>query len=257
MRLTLDLDLDALGDDAPREAARILRYWAGAVGQMDLGQEAEHALMDSAYKDVGRIAVGQGADSAAADGGVKESLHAYLSGLHRNLLWKIDGLGERDARWPMTPTGTNLLGLLKHVASVESEYFGLVFDRPFPEDLPWSAEDAEDNADMWAGPEETIGSVRAFAERVWAHADATIEALELDATGRVPWWGDAGEVSFAGVFVHVVVEVARHTGQADIVRELTDGATGLSPRNSNLPDGDAQWWADYVERLKEVASDAG
>jgi len=256
MRLTLDIDLDALGPDAATEAGRILRYWAGAIAQTDLALPATFPLMDSGYQQVGSIAV-EAAAGASADGDVKAHLHGYLRRLHEALLWKIDGLGEREARWPMTATGTNLLGLVKHVASVESEYFGLVFDRPFPEPLPWSADDAEDNADMWASPEESIGSVRAFAERVWAHADATIEAFDLDAPGHVPWWGDRGGVTLAQVLVHVVVEVARHTGHADIVRELIDGAAGLSTGHSNLPERDAQWWADYVDRLKQVAAAAG
>ena len=190
-------------------------------------------------------------------GDVKAHLHRYLQRQHDALLWKLDGLSERDARWPMTPTGTNLLGLLKHVASVEAEYFGHVFGRPFPEVVPWSDDDAEDNADMWAGPDESVASVRDFAQRVWAHADATIEALPLDAPGHVPWWGDRGDVTLAQILVHVTAEVARHAGHADITRELIDGEAGLNARVSNLPDGDAQWWADYVERLKQVATDAG
>ena len=105
---------------------------------------------------------------AHGTGDVKAHLHRYLQRQHDALLWKLDGLSERDSRWPMTPTGTNLLGLLKHVASVEAEYFGHVFGRPFPEVVPWSADDAEDNADMWAGPEESVASVRDFAQRVWA-----------------------------------------------------------------------------------------
>lgn len=254
MRLTLEIDLDALGEDAPREAGRILRYWAGAMDQMDLSQPVSHDLMDSRYDPVGTIAVVDSAVDASDE--AKRWLRNYLVRLHETLLWKIDGLGERDARWPMTATGTNLLGLLKHVASVESEYFGSVVGRPFREELPWSAEDAEPNADMWAWPEETIGSVRAFAERVWAHSEATIEALELTTPAHVPWWGDDADTTFARIMVHVLAETARHAGHADILRELIDGDTGLTQQWSNLPEADAQWWADYVEKLKKVASDA-
>ena len=64
-------------------------------------------------------------------------------------------------------------------------------------------------------------------------------------------------MTLAQILVHVTAEVARHAGHADITRELIDGAAGLSGRVSNLPDGDAQWWADYVERLKQVATEAG
>lgn len=253
MRLTLDIDLDTLGDGAAAEAGRTLRYWAGALAQMDLRAPVEFPLMDSTSQTIGHLALSQGEDDTT--GAVKDVLTRYLHRLHETLLWKVDGLGERDARWPMTPTGTNLLGLLKHVASVESEYFGVVFDRPFPLTLPWSGDDAPDNADMWAWAEETIGSVRDLATAVWAHADATIDELDLDATGHVPWWGE-DPVTFAHVLVHVVVELARHLGQADIVRELTDGSCGLMPAISNLPEHDSDWWSDYVEKLKQVAEAA-
>jgi uncharacterized damage-inducible protein DinB len=184
----------------------------------------------------------------------KHALHHYLKTSRAALLFKLEGLSERDARWPVTPTGTNLLGLLKHCASVESEYFGFVLGRPFPEDLPWSGEDAEDNADMWAGPDESVASVVAFAERVWAHCDATIEALPLTAVGRVPWWGPNGaEATLGELLAHVLAEVSRHAGHADIVRESLDGARGWRKDIAMLPGGDEAWWAAYVDRLKDVA----
>jgi hypothetical protein len=56
---------------------------------------------------------------------------------------------------PMTPTGTNLLGLVKHLAGVEIGYFGDTFGRPFDGPLPWSEDDEpEQNADFWATSEE-------------------------------------------------------------------------------------------------------
>ena len=203
--------------------------------------------------DAGELAV-RDDDGASI---VKEHLHGYLRRQREVLLWKLDGLGERDARWPVTPTGTNLLGLLKHAASVEAGYFGFVFGRPFPEPLPWTEDDAEPNADMWATPEESIASITALAHRVWEHADATIDALDLDAPGRVPWWRGREEVTLGQVLVHVGVELARHAGHADIVRETLDGATGLSDGLSNLPEVEQQWWADYVATLRRVATEAG
>ena len=181
----------------------------------------------------------------------KAVLQRYLQQAREALLWKLEGLDEHAVRRPLTPTGTNLLGLVKHVASIEIEYFGDVFGRPSGEPLPWLADDAEPNADMWATPEESREDVVALYHRSWAHADATIEALPLDAVGRVPWWSEP-EVTLQQLLVHMVAETSRHAGHADIVRELVDGAAGLRDGTSNLPD-DVDWPA-HVARVEAAAA---
>ncbi|TDD66610.1 DinB family protein [Jiangella aurantiaca] len=187
----------------------------------------------------------------------KDTLKRYLQSHRDALLWKLDGLSERDARWPMTPTGTNLLGLVKHVASMEYDYFGRVFDRPVPEPMPWLDDDAEDNADLWATADQSREWVVDFYRRAIAHADATIDALDLDDTGTVPWWpAERNPVTLHQILVHMIAETARHAGHADIVRETVDGEIGLRKDVSNLPDHDAQWWSDYVEKLKRTALEA-
>src|SRR5215212_7700668 len=164
----------------------------------------------------------------------KADLRHYLQTGREALVWKLDGLSEYDLRRPLVPTGTNLLGIVKHVASVEAGYFGETFDRPFQEPLPWFEEDAEPNADMWATAEESREQIVGLYHRAWAHSDATIEALPLDAPGNVPWWGDNSEVTLQTILVHMIAETHRHAGQADIVRELTDGAVGHRPDNDNM-----------------------
>jgi uncharacterized damage-inducible protein DinB len=187
----------------------------------------------------------------------KAELQFYLRRAREALLWKLAGLSDYGVRRPLVPTGTNLLGLVKHVASVASEYFGAVFDRPFPQPMPWMAEGAEPNADLWATAEESRAQIVELYHRVWAHADATIAALSLDAPGRVPWWPpERAEVTLRVVMVHMIAEVHRHAGHADIVRELIDGAAGTQPTNDNMPHLDAAWWADYRDRLERTASDA-
>jgi uncharacterized damage-inducible protein DinB len=184
----------------------------------------------------------------------KATLQRYLQAGRDSLLWKLEDLGEYDLRRPLTPTGTNLLGLVKHVASMEAGYFGEVFGRPFPEPLPWLEDDAEDNADLWATADQSKDWVVDFYGRVQTHSDRTIADLDLDAVGHVSWWGDGGvDVSLHRVLVHMVEETARHAGHADIVRELIDGAVGLSVGNSNLPERDDAWWARYRERLEHEA----
>ena len=86
---------------------------------------------------------------------MKADLHHYLQVGRDALVWKLDGLSEYEIRRPTTPTGTNLLGIVKHVASVEAGYLGEIFGRTFPDPLPWFDEGAEPNADMWATAEES------------------------------------------------------------------------------------------------------
>jgi Protein of unknown function (DUF664) len=187
----------------------------------------------------------------------KTDLHRYLQIGRDALLWKLDGLSEYDIRRPMTPTGTNLLGLVKHVAGVEVGYFGDTFDRPFDEPLPWAEDDTEPNVDMWATADESREDIVGLYRRVRAHADHTIESLALDAIGRVPWWpAERSEVTLHRMLVHVTTELHRHAGHSDIVRELVDGTAGLRDGNSNLPDTDEAWWAAYRDNLEQVARNA-
>jgi len=80
---------------------------------------------------------------------VKQALHRRLQQSRAGLLSRLTGLGEYDLRRPLTPTGTNLLGLVKHLAGLEYGYLGESFARPAPEALPW-VEDGSiwQNADM-------------------------------------------------------------------------------------------------------------
>ena len=187
----------------------------------------------------------------------KDDLHRYLRRGREALLWKLDGISEYDIRRPMTPTGTNLLGIIKHVASVELGYLGETFGRPLDIPMPWFDDDAEVNADMWATADQSREYIVDLYQRVSAHTDVTIETLELDAIGHVAWWpAERAEVTLHRVLIHMIDETSRHAGHADIVRELIDGAAGLVDGNKNLPDQDATSWADYRERLEAVAREA-
>src|SRR5690242_1692709 len=169
------------------------------------------------------------------DDGLKDDLHRYLKRAREDLLGKLDGASEYDVRRPLTPTGTNLLGLVKHVASVAGEYLGAVFGRPLPGPFPWFHDDAEPNADMWATAEETRQQITDLYRRVWSHSDETIEALDLDAPGQVPWWPEERrDVTLGRILVHLIAETNRHAGHADIVRELVDGAAGMRAGDGNL-----------------------
>ncbi|MCA1273764.1 DinB family protein [Streptomyces rubiginosohelvolus] len=181
----------------------------------------------------------------------KDALHGRLRRDREALLWKLDGLSEYDARRPLTATGTNLLGLVKHVATVEARYFGEVFGRPSPEPLPRWQE--YDGSDLWAAEDETRDRITGFYRRTWDHADATIGALPLDAPGHVPWWPEPhSETNLFAVMVHVLGETVRHTGHADILREGLDGRTGLRPEHEKPIDEEAR--AAYRAKIERAAA---
>lgn len=189
---------------------------------------------------------------------LKGWLRLYLRAAQESLVWKLEGLSEYDVRRPLTPTGTNLLGLVKHLAGVELGYLGDTFGRPSGIPLPWYADDAEDNADMWATPDESREVILDLYRRAWAHGDATIDALYLDSPGRVAHWPDErAEVTLGQILVHLTTETHRHAGHADIVRELIDGGVGLREGRTNLPDLGEQEWAAHRERVEAAAREAG
>jgi hypothetical protein len=158
-----------------------------------------------------------------AESAPKADLQRFLQAGREALLWKLTGLSEYDIRRPMVPTGTNLLGLIKHVASIELGYFGDCFARPSNEPLPWTADDAEPNADMWATADESREQIVGLYHGAWAHSDATINALALDAVGHVAWWpADRNEVTLHTILVHVIAETNRNAGPADIIRSSTE-----------------------------------
>jgi Protein of unknown function (DUF664) len=218
------------------------------------------------------VAGGRLADVTAQDEKTDEkaTLKRYLQAGRDTLLWKLDGLSEYDARRPFTPTGTNLLGVVKHVATTEIGYFGDTFGRPFGEQLPWVIDDDELEqvaeldpevllADMWASADESRQQIADLYRRVWAHSDATIDSLPLDAIGQVKWWPpERRRVTLHRVLVHMIAETHRHAGHMDIVRELIDGAAGLRADNDNLPPSvDPAFWERHRAKLELVARQAG
>ncbi|WP_330285588.1 DinB family protein [Streptomyces sp. NBC_00576] len=183
----------------------------------------------------------------------KDNLYGRLRRDREALLWKLDGLSEYDARRPLTATGTNLLGLVKHVAIVEARYFGEVFDRPSPE--PLSRWQDSDGSDHWVTEDETRAQVIGFYRRTWEHSDASINELPLDAPGHVPWWPEPyPNTNLFAVMVHVLGESIRHAGHADILREGLDGRTGVRAEHEKQIDEEAR--AAYRAKIEQAARSA-
>ena len=159
-------------------------------------------------------------------GSEKETLHAFLQKQRNIYVWKLEGLSDEDLRRPMVPSGTNLLGMLKHMASVEYGWFCSTFGREADE-LPFDENDP--NSDMRAAPHESTQDILDYYARARAEADKAIEELDLEDEGT-SWRGD--KVSLRWVLLHMIEEVARHAGHADIVRELIDSKVGYLPEDS-------------------------
>jgi uncharacterized damage-inducible protein DinB len=153
-------------------------------------------------------------------GDEKTSLHVALQRHRDVVLWKIDGLDDDQLRRQMTPSGTSLLGLVKHLAAVEYGWFCMTFGRE-TEPMPFDEEDPD--ADLRVTADETTADIVAFYKRAWRAADQAIDEIELDELGTA-WFGE--QVSMRWVLVHELEETARHAGHMDILRELIDGATG-------------------------------
>ena len=184
----------------------------------------------------------------------KEYLHGELSDVRETMIWKLDGLSEYDVRRPLTHTGTNLLGLIKHLSTSEAWYFGDVFRRPFPGQ--WRRWDDRSTIDgMWAAADESRAGIVDRYRRAWEHSDATIAALDIDSRGHVPWW-PRPDVMLFNIMVHVLTETNRHAGHADILREQLDGAVGTEAGITDGPARDAAFWADRRATIEQAAKAA-
>lgn len=150
----------------------------------------------------------------------KTSLYVALDRHRDAVVWKTEGLDDEQLRRPMTPSGTTVLGLVKHLAAVEYWWFCTTFGRD-TEPLP--LDDDDPDADLRILPSDTTADVLAFYGRARQGADAVIEELEVESLGRA-WYGE--DVTLRWVLIHMIEETARHAGHLDVLRELLDGATG-------------------------------
>ena len=180
-----------------------------------------------------------------------DDLLRYLQEGRDGLLRALDGLDDYDVRRPITPSGTNLLGLVKHVAGVQLAYLADSVGRPSRERLPW-VEDGSiwDSADMWATAEESRADLVGLYARAATHCDEVVRELGLDAPASVAWWPEERrETTLGSLLVRCVAEVSQHAGHADILRESIDGRGGRDHDHM----GDDAWWSDYVARVQAAA----
>ncbi|WP_427886942.1 DinB family protein [Kribbella sp. GL6] len=183
---------------------------------------------------------------------LKSRLHESLRGARETNRSKFEGLTEYDLRRPLTPTGSNLLGILRHLGGIEHAYLCETFGRPLPPPpLPddWE-EELWHNGDMWVRSTESSAAILSWYDEACAQADRTIEMLGLDAPGEVPHWDEAHRSTTLGDMIVIVLgEECRHGGHIDVVRELVDGRAGPDHTDFGAP---AKWQA-YVTKVQAAA----
>ena len=153
------------------------------------------------------------------DGTPKATLEAHLERDRATLLWKIDGLSDADLRRSLVPSGITLLGMVKHQAHVERFWFQDVFAGG-DGDFPWTDDDPD--ADWRVEPHDSTAEIIALYEAEVARSREIMATAALDDRSRHP----EADYSYAWILCHMIEEVSRHNGHADILRELIDGSTG-------------------------------
>ena len=152
-----------------------------------------------------------------------ETLVRYLDTYRDIIAFKAEGVERSAGIKPMVPSGTSLLGIVKHLAYVERWWFQSVVGQ-LDVEYPWSDDDPD--ADWRIDEGESVRDIIDLYRQECEKSRAIISELQSpDST--VPH-GD-GEISVRRVLIHMVEETARHAGHADILRELIDGSTGWGP----------------------------
>jgi uncharacterized damage-inducible protein DinB len=155
--------------------------------------------------------------------GEKDTLAAFLRFHQDTLLQKIEGLDDGALRRPMVPSGLSLIGLLKHLTYVHAKWFELCFENRNNGDLPWPTN--EWIADEGESTHTLIEAYRRHAEV----ARQVVDRCDLEALNQ-GWSGGGwtpGDYNLRWIVVHMIEELARHNGHADVIREQLDGATGV------------------------------
>jgi hypothetical protein len=177
-----------------------------------------------------------------------DDLRHYLQESRDAVVRSLDGLSEYDVRRPLVPSGTNLLGLVKHLTGIELGYLGACVGRPSPVSLPWEDDGSVwDGADMWATADESRDHLLGLYRRAWQHSDESLTTIPLDSPASVAWWPEERRATtFGHLVARVVAETAHHAGHCDIVRELIDGRGGDDA-------ADADQRTSYVGRIQAAA----
>ena len=162
------------------------------------------------------------ADELVATGAEREVLEAFLDFHREVLVRKVSGVSEQEARYRLVPSRTTLAGLVKHMIGVERGWFQRVLAGRPAEEIGPNVGGGDDSWEL--AEDETVESLVEEYRRTCEQSRQTAARFALD--NAVPQ-RRLGRVSLRWIYVHMIEETARHVGHADILREQTDGATGV------------------------------
>lgn len=134
---------------------------------------------------------------------------------------KAGGLGDEQARQRLTPSPlTSVAAIVAHLVWVERYWIERVLGQR-DVTFPWS--DEHPDADWEEGDTRALVDLLEDYDRACATARGIVSELDLD---HIPAPDSQQPISVRATLLHMIEETARHAGQLDILRELTDGATG-------------------------------
>jgi len=145
----------------------------------------------------------------------RATLVAFLDYLREAVVAKASGISEEDARRALVPSGTSVLGLVKHLTMVEVSWFQWSF----------AGDDVHVPADRIKESDTVASAIAAYRGAAARNNEIVARADDLSARcARKPPTTDP--MSLRWILVHMVEETARHAGHADILREQIDGEVG-------------------------------
>ena len=164
---------------------------------------------------------------AEAHGDERGALLSFLEGERGGVRRALLGLTAQQAASRPSASELSLSGLLKHVAEVEQGWIARAGQEP-----PAVKRDESNWHECFVLVEgETVDAQLAYWEKVAAGTEAFIRSVpSLDDTFPLPndpWFPPDERVSMRWVLLHLISEMARHAGHADIIRESLDGATAF------------------------------
>ncbi len=176
---------------------------------------------------------------------------AYLREARGEVLRAVHGVDEYEARRPLTRSGTNLLGIVKHLAIVEHDYVATRAGYSEVIAPRWDvAADQADNFDLWLTADESAAEIIDYYLAVARNTERAAADLPADATVTVPWWTPP-ESTFDRLLVHLVAETAQHAGHLDILREGIDGQGDAW--DEVRPERDEAWWSRLWAEIAAAA----